>query len=76
MKLTPLHINLMLKYYAQQVPDHPTAPASIAYTQQLEEAGLIQEAGIPCGYISTKKGDAFVSRICKTPLPVKTEVWA
>jgi len=72
--MTPLHIELMIHYYAHCEPTYnPEAPAVKEYTLDLLKEGLIDESATSgSGYVSTDKGKAFVEKICETPIPVQT----
>lgn len=72
-KFTPLHIELMIHYYAVNEPlKQASAPAVISFTADLIELGVIREdKDSGSGYSATDKGSAWVDKICSTPLPVQ-----
>lgn len=72
MKVTLLHISLMIHYYALAEPvPNETAPAVIACTTQLLENGLIYvEPTSRSGYRATEKGTVWIQMLKSTPLPV------
>ena len=68
---TPLHIELMLHYYCS-CEEYPTAdaPSVIEFTGNLEANDLIKsDYPKKNKYCATEKGEAFVQKICNTPLP-------
>lgn len=74
MKWTPLHIQLMLHYYAiASAVENSDAPAVLEYTQDLLKHGLIREGHYSSKYNATEKGEKFVEKLCKTELP--KQVW-
>lgn len=74
--MTPLHIQLMLHYYAVAEPyakndlEHATSRAVSDYTKELLEYGLIVKDVGPSGFKSTDRGNAYVQMLCNLPLPV------
>ncbi len=72
MKVTPLHITLMIHYHAISAPvKNASAPAVIKYTKDLIEHGLI----VPCTlsdskFKSTSKGAFWIKMLQATPLPM------
>jgi hypothetical protein len=73
--LTPLHIQILLHYYAiaepyaKDKPAHANSIATITYTQQLVQHGLIyRNEDSPSGYSSTTCGEAFIERLLATPI--------
>ena len=68
---TPLHIELMIHYHCSCAPIiNADAPAVIEYTRHLLDDGLIISDEVRAsGYTSTTKGEAFVSLLCRTPIP-------
>jgi hypothetical protein len=77
--VTPLHIHLMLHFYAIAEPYIPAPRSSIAsvkFTQQLINMGLISvsetsENGFRC----TERGECYVEALKKLPLPEAVTEW-
>lgn len=71
---TPLHIDLLLHYYAVAEPFHRPSPAATEYTNDLERLGLIERerGAITSGWRTTQLGKAEVAIICgKTKLDLQ-----
>ena len=72
MKITPLHLELLIHYYST-CTCHPraTAPASVRFTQELLDAGLIQtRLGTDSGFETTRTGTAHILALCALTPPV------
>ncbi len=73
---TPLHLQLLLHYYtmADALPNH-SAPAVLAYTEDLVREQLIEKAATPHrgrsghGWQLTKRGEAHVKALTSAALP-------
>ena len=72
MKITPLHLELLIHYYST-CTRHPRAgsPASVRFTQELQDANLIR----PCektdsGFKTTSTGTAHILALCALQPPV------
>ena len=76
MKITPLHITLMLHYLTstRRLPNQQ-APAVLDYTEELCESGLVSfvERRKPDkhNYIVTPKGEVWIGMLLATPMPVE-----
>lgn len=72
--MSPLHIHLLLHYYALAEPPNQrycNRDAEKDYTDSLVGCGLIEfDVASPAGYTTTERGMAYVRMICNTPLPV------
>lgn len=78
MNMTPLHIRMMLHYYAiatpyaEHDPFHASSIAVAEYRGHLIQSGLIEEdLKSPSGYRSTARGRAYVEALCDMPLPIQ-----
>lgn len=72
MKLTPLHLQLVIHYNVYPVPFPKShAPAVIDYTGQLVEAGILKRVEQEPYYVATERGKAFLEMLCSTPFPVQ-----
>ena len=71
MKLTPLHIKLMIHCYLVSSPiNNADAPAVIDHLDELLSYELIySEPESGSGYKATDRGIAFVDKLCSTELP-------
>lgn len=70
-EITPLHIQLMLHYYAiaapyaEHDPAHANSVATRDYTDELIMWDCIaKDNNSPSGYRATNKGHAWVDRLC------------
>ena len=75
MKLTPLHLMLLLHYFTTPDPwPQAFAPAVVRFTDDLLGLGLIHgpTARSPARmtYDTTEKGNAYIRALCTLPLPV------
>jgi hypothetical protein len=73
--MTPLHIQLLLHFYAiaepyaKHDPQHAESSAVRDYTENLVMMGLIYPDRIsPSGYRATECGEAFIKRLLATPI--------
>jgi hypothetical protein len=72
---SPLHINLMLHYYAICEPWNRPSPAASRYTDTLVRGGLIvADEGSASGYKATPLGVALVEMWCAQPIPIAVYV--
>ena len=70
MKLTPLHIKILLHAHASFGTFEPWSDAAEEYSKQLEEIGAIQlhEEHLTI-YTTTPLGEAWIAMILQTPPP-------
>ena len=70
MRLTPLHIEIMLHYACTSSPfPRLGAPACAEYAQQLYVEGLLMDDG--AGFKATDKGKAWIHYLCEVPFPIQ-----
>lgn len=76
--VTPLHLNILLHYYAKsepyavEKPNHARSEATLQYTSELVSLGLMERDEIaPSGYICTPKGCVYVEALLNLPLPIQ-----
>lgn len=77
MRITPLHINLMIHCYAlsEEIPNRG-APAVEEYLQQLQNEDLIEPSGASrSGFRSTPKGAKWIEMLRSTPFPILFTEW-
>jgi hypothetical protein len=69
MKTTPLHLELLIHYYST-CSRHPRAgsPASVRFTQELQDAGLIRPCETDSGFKTTSTGTAHILALCAMPI--------
>lgn len=77
MKLTPLHLSLLVHYHALNEPvPNENAPAVVEYTRQLVAENIIDHSlHSASGYRTTPKGVAWLKLLLSTPFPVQTVEW-
>jgi len=79
--MTPLHIQIMLHYYArvtpyaEHEPEHRYSPAVKEYTQQLIVANMLTSSQSSGVYVVTEKGRAYVEALKAVKEPVSKEIW-
>lgn len=74
--MTPLHIQIMLWYYARPTPyaehepEHANSEATKEYTEDLINWGMLETLSLQSGVPqSTSKGDTYVEYLCRVPVP-------
>lgn len=69
---TPLHINILLHYYAIPTPLEMRSETWTKYRQDLIDAGLVNPDNVNgSGFRVSDKGDVWVDALLATPLPIK-----
>lgn len=68
--MTPLHIKLLLHYYAIGTRWETPSPAASDYTQDLLNWGLIEASETSgSGYVATDRGKAHIEGLMRLSLP-------
>jgi hypothetical protein len=77
MKISPLHVSLLIHCYAiASEIEHRNAPAVVQYLEWMELNDLIIQANTrKFGFRTTDRGDAWMQQILATPLPVSRLEW-
>ena len=76
MKLTPLHLKLLLHHYTHPEPWPHKGGCANEYEEQLRSEGLLQLAPpiqVDRDYLVTDKGRAHVEQLLTLPFP--TQAW-
>ena len=69
--MTPLHIRLLLHYYAIAEPWPESSGVATEYTADLVRDGLIELSPLSVsGYSATDRGRVHIDGILRLPLPI------
>lgn len=75
MKLTPLHLEILIHHFVSPEPFSRNSETSRSYSDELIELGLLETGASTGIFCITDKGKAWLEHVLETPMPTMKWTW-